>query len=177
MSSRKPKHAPNECSIVMRHSLLVYVAHAPAVALLYNGQKPLLIIFARALCCAHSSLSAHNQMSFKKISNPKLNCSKCIVNWREYQLAERGPMLRTAETSPSYPLFTWIKSKKSSSYQFITSWKLSVLVFWTQQLPQTMQNTVTHRGRPTLNKSIAEFTHNSIINKTKQKNSTQLSLQ
>jgi hypothetical protein len=27
-----------------------------------------------------------------------------------------------------------------------------------------MQNTLTHRGRPTLNKSIAEFTHNSIIN-------------
>jgi hypothetical protein len=65
----------------MRHSLLVYVAHAPAVALLYNGQKPLLIIFARALCCAHSSLSAHNQMSFKKISNPtsaKLQISCCL---------------------------------------------------------------------------------------------------
>jgi hypothetical protein len=29
-----------------------------------------------------------------------------------------------------------------------------------------MQNTLTHHG---LNKSIAEFTHNSIINKTKQK--------
>jgi hypothetical protein len=52
-----------------------------------------------------------------------------------------------------------------------------MLVFWNQQLPQTMENTFTHRGWPTLNKSIAEFTLNSIINKIKQKkNSPQLTL-
>ena len=54
----------------------------------------------------------------------------------------------------SFPLIIYlnIKSKNSSSY--ITSWKLSTLVFWNQQLPQTMENTFTHLGWPTLNKSI-----------------------
>ena len=60
-------------------------------------------------------------------------------------------------------VYTVIKSKKSFSYQLITSQKLSILVFWNQQLPQTIQSTLTHCGQLTLNKSIAEFTHNSII--------------